>query len=133
MCEQTVLTQLLLLIQSNGRSGVGRGFEADAITGTGQSRTLVRQFRCFQKGEAPGWRRNDMGQPARMHHDRVAIPEIDGRKIARQDLLRFNIIVASTLLIGALRSIIQQRVQLRVRVVSSVRTLRREALSKTHS
>ena len=36
-----------------------------------------------------------MGEPPVMHHDRVLIPEVDGRQVAGENLLRFNVIGAT--------------------------------------
>jgi len=61
-----------------------------------------------------------MSEPFVVHHHRVAIPEIDGRQVARQDLLRFDVVLAPFLLIGTLRRVVAEGIELRIGVVAAI-------------
>jgi len=55
-----------------------------------------------QEMKATRPRRNHVRQPPVVDHHRVPVPEGDGRQIARQNLLRFDVIGAAPVRIGAL-------------------------------
>jgi len=64
-----------------------------------------------------------MRQSPVMHHHRVSVPEIDGWKVAGQDLLRLGIVCAALVHAPARGRVGQQRVQPRVRVVDAIGSL----------
>jgi hypothetical protein len=69
-------------------------------------------------------------EPPAVHHNGIAIPEIDRRQVVGQDLLRFYIVRAPLLLIGIRSAIVEQRVEPRVGVVTAVRPARRKTLRR---
>ena len=71
-----------------------------------------------------------MREAAVVHDDRIAIPEIDRRQIARQNLLRLGVIGMADIRVGTLAGVAEQRVQLRIGIVAAVVSQGRKVLRR---
>jgi hypothetical protein len=61
-----------------------------------------------------------------MHDDGIPVPEIDGGQVAGENLLDPDVVRATAALVRALGCVIEQGIELRIRVVPAVVALGRK-------
>ena len=74
----------------------------------------------LKKRVAARRRGNHIGQPPVVNHDRIQVPEIESRQIAGQNLLRLHVIGAPLCRVRIRGSVVKQRIEPRIRVVSPI-------------
>ena len=103
------------------RSGSARSrISRIAVTGGGI------KFRSAQEIEISRRIQPQIPHTVRMHHDIVEVPQIDVRQVLRQNALHLGIQRLSHLWIDLAPCLIDQRVDIRIRVVVAVRPIRRK-------
>ncbi len=95
---------------------------------------LLRQLRRLKKRVTSRGRGNDVCEPPVMHHDRIPVPEIDGRQVAGENLLRLDVVRAPPGCVFALGCVFEQGVEPGIGVVAAVGALREKSWwSRTRS
>src|SRR5450631_3014878 len=90
--------------------------------------SLFAQRGSSEEIEVAGAGGLDVFETAVVNHDCVEVPEIDGRKIAGEDLLDFVIVFAALLLVAGLPGIVEQEIECRIQVTSAIGAMRRQAM-----
>jgi hypothetical protein len=94
--------------------------------------SLLGNLRIYEERIAPGWRRNHVQETALGDNNCVLVPEIDRGQVARENLLRLDIVGAPAAGVRARGGIGEQSIEPRIRIVTAVGAFRRKVRGRKY-